>query len=152
MITTDQVEAIETEKPMQQATIEKSFVKGVYEFNGQAMQPYSASREAAADCMALKYSTLNEADVGRFEETGEYPGMRRDIAIIMWLCCKATEEEIDLAGVNGIMAARKAVEWAREVGLQNTNSTAFQEGRKATMSLLNDVWSARTKAEKKSPS
>lgn len=155
MKTAEQIEEIEQETPKtqdQQKGIEATFTKsGIKQFDGVILQPYSASREAAADSMGVKYGSVSEDEGKSFTKTGLYPGMKRDIWIVMWLCARATEEEIDMAGADGYAGARKAMEWAREVGLQDTASKKFSDAYDLFIQIMHETWVNRTKPEKKSP-
>ncbi len=87
----DEIDEAELEgSAQQQKEIEKSFVSDRKQWNGKELQPYSASREAAADAMGLRYGSVGEEGQQQFLRTGLYPGMKRDIAIVLWLCAQAT--------------------------------------------------------------
>jgi hypothetical protein len=153
MLNSDEVETLEQDKQSAatQKEIERSFAKDAKVWNGLTLQPYSASREAAADSMGLKFGyRFTAADREEFFGTGLYAGIKRDIGIVMWLCAKASEDEIHQAGTYGPAAERKANEWARENKLQDMGSDEFASAHEIFIAIMNELYAARTKVEKKS--
>jgi hypothetical protein len=150
MIATEQVEKLESGR--QQTNLNKAFVAAGRKVGELTLLPYSASREAAADVMKLHFGTIGESGRQMYIDSGMYPGLKRDIVIVMWLCAKATEEEIDAAGMNGLLSARIAMEWGKKFGLFDTRSDLFTEAYNAFFDIMHDTWASRTKAQKKTDS
>jgi len=142
----------ELESTRQQKVINSTFLDGQLMVGEVKLAPYSASREAAADSMGIKYGRIGEGGRGLYVRNGMYPGIKRDIAIIIWLCAKATEEEIDNAGMDGVISTRAAVAWADKLGLFDVRSDTFDQAYKAFHEILRAKWANRIKAEKKTDS
>lgn len=155
MLNTETVEKVEqSEKAstpeQKQDKINKAFVEsGKKTVHGLELKPYSASREAAAQAMGLHYANVDKAGQERYARTHLYPGAIRDVAIIIWLCAKATEDEIDGAGIEPKAASRSAMEWAREEGLFDTGSEKFADCYDAMFEILENIWQSRSSAQKK---
>lgn len=151
-MTTEEIEAVEAGTDGQetaQAKIENAFASGTRTVGDWQLAPYSASREAAAHTMGLTYGSVDEAGQARFVRTGMYPGLMKDVSIVMWLCVKATEDEIDGAAVDGKRARQLAFEWASANGLFDTQSERFSECYDSFFGIMNEVWACRTNAKKK---
>jgi hypothetical protein len=148
MLNTNQVEEAEQEnKP---AKVNKSFVRSDgHKLGDMVLKPYSYSREVAAQTMQLVIGYLNEGGKARYDRTKMYPGVKNDVAIIMWLCIAATEDEITGACGEGAPYVTKAVEWAGKEGLLDDNDEPFWKAYGLMIDILNEVDDSRTKAQKK---
>ncbi len=135
----------------QQINIDKSFIKSGLRTVGKfTLQPYSASREVAAQAMGLHYGYVTSAGKDRFERTKLYPGALRDVAIVFWLCASASEDEIDAAGIEPIQAAKKAIRWAGDNDLLNTEGETFWEAYAVFFDIMAEIWDSRSSPKKKS--
>jgi len=134
-----------------QDQIDKAFVRsGERELHGLKLQPYSPARVVAAQSMGLRYGFVDEAGTEVFKRTKLYPGAVRDVAIFIWLCGKATDGDLDAAGVEPMMAARKAVEWAEKEDLLDVGKEKFWDAYALMFEVMEDIRVSRSKAEKKS--
>jgi hypothetical protein len=154
---TEDVENLEAEEQSkddnQQAGIEKAFVSsnGKRELGDLIVQPWTPDREVAAQAMGLHFGYVDKSGINRFSETNLYPGAVRDVAIVMWLCCSATKDEIYSAGVSPRVATDKAIEWAAKEGLTDAISDEFEKAYGYLFEMLTEVRISRSKAEKKIP-
>jgi hypothetical protein len=115
------------------------------------LQPYSPSREVAGQAMGLHYGYLDDAALKRFDSDKLYPGALRDVAIVMWLCAKATEDEIESAGVEPKSASKKAMEWAKANQLLDIRSEQFIECYVTFFDIMDEIWISRSTPQKKIP-
>jgi hypothetical protein len=115
------------------------------------LQPYTPSREVAGQAMRLHYGYFDEDDSLQFDRTKLYAGALRDVAIVMWLCAKATDDEIDSAGVEPKAAARKAIDWAKANNLLDIQSDQFVESYMTFFDIMNEIWISRSTPQKKIP-
>jgi hypothetical protein len=80
------IEDVETESsrltPDQAAARSRS-----YEFAGQKLEPFSRTRQTAAESMGAKIASASFGNCAdQLAETGSYPGFLADAQIIVWLC------------------------------------------------------------------
>jgi len=146
----EEIETSDGQREDQQNRIEKAFLKiGDRDVHGLAVRPYTPARLVAAQAMGMHFGFIDDAGAERFRQTKLYPGAIRDIAIFMWLCVVATDEETDGAGIAPSAAGRKAVKWAESVGLLDTGSEKFWDAYKTFFDVMDEIAASRTKAEKK---
>ena len=149
MKSTDQVEEIETEKKPARKP-DSNFVKAGKRTVGEyELAPFSPSREVAAQTMGLHYAYVDDAGKERYVRTSLYPGAIRDVAIVMWLCCKATEDEIDGAGIEPKSAVKKAIDWAHSEGILNVKNDFFWKAYTAFWQMMDEIAKAGFEPQKK---
>jgi hypothetical protein len=60
-----------------------------YEFAGQKLEPFSRSRQTAAEAMGVKIASASFGSCAEtLAETGSYPGFLADAQMIVWLCAQ----------------------------------------------------------------
>jgi hypothetical protein len=152
MLNTDQVEQAEQENKPDK--VNKAFLRSDgHKLGDMVLKPYSYSREVAAQTMQLNIGYLNEGGKSRYDRTKLYPGVKNDVAIVMWLCIAATEDEITAACGEGTPFITKAIDWAGKEGLLNEDDDKFWKAYQLMIDILNEVWDSRSKPQKKtSPS
>lgn len=133
-----------------QKRIETAFIaSGQKVLNGKPLMAYSASREVAAQAMGLHYAYVDQAGQERFKKDRLYPGAIRDVAIVMWLCIRATEDDIDAAGIDPRAATRKAVDWAKGEGILDVQKGKFWDAFVLFFQIMDEVWVSQSKPVKK---
>lgn len=149
MRSTEQIEEIETGKKPEKS-MDANFLKAGPRTVGElTLQPYSPSRRVASQAMGLHFAYVDDAGKERFERTSLYPGQLRDVAIVTWLCAKATEDEVDGAGIEPATATKKAIEWASQQGLLDIKNDIFWKANSAFWDIMDEIANARFKPEKK---
>lgn len=154
-MTTETVEQADAEIPAldmekRQRQVDAAFLKsGTRKVGNLTLQPYTPSREVAGQAMGLHYAYVDKAGQERFRRTKLYPGCLRDVAIVMWLCAKATDDEIEAAGIEPRVAAKKANEWAKEQGFLNPNGDPFLDAYGAFFEIMDEIWQSQTVPVKK---
>ena len=159
MLETTEVEAMEEAEGVDEPSInplqkrvETAFITSSKRVLGDIslpLKPYSASREVAAQAMGLHYAYVDATGQERFRRTKLYPGALRDVAILMWLCAAATDDEIDSAGIEGRPAANKAIKWAKEHELLDTTKDKFWIAFKLFFDIMDETYVTRVVVEQK---
>ena len=118
---------------------EEAFDRAVagYDLFGETLRPYSESRKDAAELMGLQYPYLSTEDHDRLTKTNRYPAMKRDAAIVLWLCSikdsmdltqedvKAGEWTPERAFLHPAMALETALAWINSKEWGNTSRPKF---------------------------
>ena len=132
--------------------IEKAFLDSEnHEWCGEKLEPYSMARRVAAQAIDLRYGSLDDAQIAKFNETRIYPGALRDVAVLLWLCSLKDEDEIDRAARNPLAAARTALKWAESKGMLDEATIQFVEGYKLLFKIMSEIDAARVAVQKKTP-
>jgi len=156
MLNTDQVEQAEQESKPDK--VNKAFIRSDGHklplmtkdgIRDMLLKPYSDSRDVAAQTMGLIYGYVDEGGKARFDRTKMYLGVKNDVAIVMWLCLEATEEEINAACAEGPPYRAKAIVWAGKKGLLDEEDELFWKAYKLMIEIINEVKESRSKAQKK---
>ncbi len=121
------------------------------------LEPYTPPRRIAAQAIGLFYGSLDEAGIAQLEATKLYPGVVRDIAVVLWLCSLkddpkngvTAERLIDEAARDRLGSARKAVQFAEEHGLVDTADESFWDGYAVFARIQKQVADSRVEAKKK---
>lgn len=119
-----------------------------FELFGKPLQPYSPTRKMAAQTMGLLYPYVGEAGAAQMERVNTYPGMLKDISILLWLCTLKDAKDLtrdDLragqfspprASVKPDDAFERATEWASEVGIIDMTGPKFKEASEVFMAIV----------------
>lgn len=108
-----------------------------YDLFGEKLRPYSQVRRDAADLMGLQYPWLSEEDADRLRKTNHYPAIKRDTAIVLWLCSIPDEEDLSQSDIAEkkwtperacaypIAATREAMTWLNSKSWGNIDDREF---------------------------
>jgi hypothetical protein len=139
MNTTD-LEAEQEERPKLPAFEE---AKAGHELFDEELKPFSPSRKVAAQTMGMLYPLIGDSGAEQLEKMGTYPGMIKDIAIVLWLC--TLEDSVDRRSSDWTpsKALRKpdealevAIDWAAEKSIIDLSSEPAQKAMMVFMSVV----------------
>lgn len=107
---------------------------------GVELAAYSPARMVAAQAMGLKYPMIGEEGAGSVEKTGSYPGMLKDMIIVLFLCATPDKgkpqaaglqptglNSINFAVVNPETALEMAIGWADSMNICVASSPRYNE-------------------------
>lgn len=124
---------------MQNEPSEIAIVKAGFEFLGEPLKPWTPSRKVAAQSMGMLYPFIGESGSKQLDAAGHYPGMTKDIVILLWLCtvkdaADLTRDEVrakvwtpSRALMNPSEAMLEAMAWAEINGVSDVYSKAYEE-------------------------
>ncbi len=117
--------------------------KAGHELFGEELQPFSPSRKVAAQTMGMLYPMIGEAGAEQLEKTGTYPGMVKDMAIVLWLCTlpdvvdrKSQDWTPSKALRKPDEALNESMEWATGKGIVDLSQKPSQEAMVAFMAMV----------------
>jgi hypothetical protein len=107
-------------------TPEEAFLdaKTGFSLDDVLLEAYSPARKVAAQAMGMIYPMVPDEDEERFERSGQYSGIIKDMAIVLWLCSLKT------VGAKGEWNPAKAVrkpEEALSVAIDFAAEKQFEE-------------------------
>jgi hypothetical protein len=115
----------------EQQEIDQSFIESdAHYWNGIKLEPFGSRRQAAANCLGLRFGNLSKDEIDRTLESNSYPDMMQDAIMIIYLCYprgKAKEtgmtDSIEESYAACDPSARKMVrrrmlEWAESEGIE----------------------------------
>lgn len=78
---------VPSEVETEQQEIEQSFIESdAHSWNGIKLEPFSSRRQAAANCLGLRFGNLSQDEIARTLESNSYPDMMQDAIMIVYLC------------------------------------------------------------------
>lgn len=125
--------------------------KAGFEVFGEGLHAYSPSRRVAAQTMGLLYPYVGETGSDQFDKTGTYPGMLKDVIILLWLCILPDPSELTVAQVKEKAwtpsralqkpsdAMEVAMTWAEEKGVCDMASPPYKEASEVFMAIVAGV-------------
>ncbi len=103
-------------------------------FQDLLLKPWTPERIVAAQGMGLLYPNIGNEGIDHFDRTGLYPGVLKDIMIVLWLCTILEEPDekkpsqgmtvIDAIGAPK-MALKEAMKWAVDKKIVQMKSDEF---------------------------
>lgn len=113
-------------------------------FDGVKLHPFTPQRAVASQTMGRVYPFIGKDGLEQFNRTGLYPGMVKDIVIVLWLC-SVNHEEVDMAEGAPREAYQKALTWAAEKNIHNVESDEHKKAVEMFFEILNEVKNSQTK-------
>lgn len=120
-----------------------------YELFGERLKPYSMSRKDAADLMGAQYPFLSLEDADRLRKTGRYSGMKRDAAVVLWLCTIKDEDDLtdddknawspERAFRNPQAALTEAMRWINSQTWNDSKSEDFTKAVAVAFAVILDA-------------
>lgn len=109
-----------------------------YSFKGEALQPFTPQRQAAAMACGLKWGSLTEDDkIDCGDGTTSYKQLFADTVIVVWLCSQSIAD-VRKAIRNPDVALDSAFEWA-EKNCMTIRSAAYGEAIGIFGSIMQDL-------------
>ncbi len=131
----------ESEAAFQQAVV-------CYTLFGETLRPYSMSRKDAAERMGLEYPFLSTEDAQRLAKTHRYAGMKKDVAIVLWLCSVKNGDELteetrhdwtpERAFTHPTEALMEAMRWTNEQAWADNRKPEFTEAAMTAFAIVHD--------------
>lgn len=107
---------------------------------GTELSAYSPARMVAAQAMGLKYPMIGEEAAEKIDKTGTYPGMLKDMIIVLFLCATPDKgkpqpaglqptglNSINFAVINPETALELAIEWAGRMNICVAPSERYEQ-------------------------
>ncbi len=122
-----------------------------YQLFGEPLRKWSTDRKNAADSMGVLWPMIGDARWATWEETGRYPGMKKDVAIILWLlslkpASELSKDEVksrtwtpDKAFNNPSGAVEEAMRWIDEQSWGDMSHPQFFEAANVALSIVAGV-------------
>ena len=133
-------------KPKKQIKIkpaEAAFVESAnHVLDDVKLQPYTPSRIVAAQAMGLKYPHV-PAGFEQYAQTGSYPGLLRDIIVVLGVCM-IPDAEVEKAQLDPDEAYTKAQRWADGKGILNTGSKEFFAAKNMFEKIMVEIFNSRS--------
>lgn len=117
------------------------------EFSGKLLQPWSAARKIAAQCMGLLYPHIGDDGYEQLERTGIYAGAFKDVIIFIWICSQENKSDIMRAQRKPAEAWENAQKWAEREGLADMSSAKFAEAYVVFSNKMTAELSAQSRPE-----
>lgn len=99
-------------------------------WNGIKLEPFSSRRQAAANCLGLRFGNLSKDEIERTLESNSYPDMMQDAIMVVYLCFPRGKVgatgmtdsiEESYAACDPTMrklVRRRMLQWAEESGIE----------------------------------
>jgi hypothetical protein len=136
---------------------ESSFIaaKSDPELFGEPLRKYSPSRKVAAQSMGCLWPLIGEEGADQMSKTGMYPGLLKDMAIVLWLCSQKdaselTKDDIRAGAWTPSRALDKpkealaaALQWAEDNEVTEISGSRFAEGLGIFMGFATAIEASR---------
>lgn len=110
-------EDLETLDPADE--VQKSFDEStVVVFGEQKLNPWTTARHCASLLLGCEIMADIGAAISKIQTKGTYPGVLKDVVVVMWLCSLPAEEVARINYATGPEDVAAAFAWADEVGLK----------------------------------
>ena len=117
-----------------------------YEFGGKQLYPFSAGRQAAAQLLGLRYGSLSDDDIEKFQETSTYDGIMMDAIFVVYLCTLNDVKATRSFASPGVVR-REAMQWAEENNVSLGGSENFRKVCEIFGSIMSDLQDAIVEPE-----
>jgi hypothetical protein len=102
---------------------------------GKALEPYSESRQIAAQAMGLQFPFVGDEGWARLAKDSPYAGAITDAAIVCWLC-SVLPLEVDRACASPAWARGEAMRWAIENKSTRVTQPNFKEAFNVALTII----------------
>lgn len=128
---------------------EQTFVEsGCHFWNEKQLEPFSAQRQIAANCLGLRFGNLNKDEVEQATSTGSYPDMLQDAVIVLYLCASKIDESYAACDPSMRKSVRRrALDWGAKEGIE-MQSEAYIKAAQMMAKIVQEVISNRFKLPK----
>lgn len=117
---------------IEQQEIESSYAESdCHHWNGIRLEPFGSRRQAAANCLGLRFGNLSKDEIERTLESNSYPDMMQDAVMVIYLCFPRGEVNKATGMTQSIdesyaacdpgtrkMVRRRMLDWAEAQGIE----------------------------------
>lgn len=139
-----------------------ALAKAGYELFGEKLTAYSPERYIIAQAMGMLWPYPGDGAMAQMQATGIYPGMIKDIALLLWVLTlkepsAQTKDEVKMRAWNTSRAmidpkgaTSAAVQWAASLGIMEPQSDKFTEASTLFFDIVQPAEEAKFTAEAQS--